>query len=86
MRNILLLLVCLFIFSGCNKTDDQIKIDKAKIIFAETFRHIKNPSFDDKHTIVNGDKVKLMVAYKGTDDQTYCQLIEVMVVKDDEEE
>lgn len=83
MRNILLLLVCLFIFSGCdNKNDDKIKIEKAKIIFTETFKHIKNPSFDDEHTVVNGDRVKLMVIYKGTDEETHAQLIEVIVVEE----
>lgn len=80
MRTLLLLsLLCLF---GCdNRSPEQIKIDKAKVIFAETFKHIKNPSFSEKHTKIDGNKVTLMVVYKNLEGIEYSQPIDVYVIE-----
>lgn len=85
MRKLLLLsLLCLF---GCDsRSPEQIKIDKAKIVFKETMYHIKNPSFIDEQSKVDGNKVSLMVVYVGTDTQTHSQLVDVYVIEKENEE
>lgn len=82
VRKLLLLsLLCLF---GCDKrSPEQIKIDKAKIVFKETMYHIKNPSFIDEQSIVDGNKVSLRISYIGTDGKTYSQSTDVYVVENE---
>lgn len=82
MRN-LLILFCLLSLGCDNRSPNQITLDNAKVIFTETFHHIKNPSFDDSKSSVDGNKVKLMVVYKGTDNHIYSQLVDVVVVTDE---